>query len=51
MLDSLGHPDAARAVVDAIEGLLADPSAPRTADIGGKARTEEVGKAIAARIG
>ncbi|HXR56902.1 MAG TPA: tartrate dehydrogenase [Casimicrobiaceae bacterium] len=47
MLDFLGHPDAARDVVSAIERLLADPSAPRTGDIGGKARTADVGKAIA----
>ncbi len=47
MLDFLRHPDAARDVVSAIERLLADPSAPRTGDIGGKARTTDVGKAIA----
>jgi len=47
MLDFLRYPDAARDVVSAIERLLADPSAPRTGDIGGKARTTDVGKAIA----
>jgi len=30
--------------------VLADPSAPRTPDIGGKATTSDVGKAIAAAI-
>jgi tartrate dehydrogenase/decarboxylase/D-malate dehydrogenase len=50
MLDFLGHPDAAREIVAAIERLLADPAAPRTGDIGGKARTTEVGKAIADSI-
>ena len=50
MLEHLGHPDAAAAVVGAIERVLADPSAPRTPDIGGKATTEDVGKAIAAAV-
>jgi tartrate dehydrogenase/decarboxylase / D-malate dehydrogenase len=50
MLDFLGYPDAARAVVTAIERLLADPAAPRTGDIGGRAGTTDVGKAIAALI-
>ncbi len=50
MLDHLGHRDAAAAIVAAIERVLADPSAPRTPDIGGKATTAEVGKAIAAQI-
>jgi tartrate dehydrogenase/decarboxylase/D-malate dehydrogenase len=50
MLDFLRYPDAARDVVSAIERLLADPSAPRTGDIGGKAGTSDVGKAIAALI-
>ena len=50
MLEHLGHADAAAAVVGAIERVLADPSAPRTPDIGGKATTVDVGKAIAAAI-
>jgi tartrate dehydrogenase/decarboxylase/D-malate dehydrogenase len=50
MLDFLGHPDAARAIVAAIERVLADPSAPRTRDIGGTADTMTVGKAIADAI-
>jgi tartrate dehydrogenase/decarboxylase/D-malate dehydrogenase len=50
MLDHLGHPEAAAAVVRAIEATLADAAAPRTPDIGGKATTAEVGRAIAAAI-
>jgi tartrate dehydrogenase/decarboxylase/D-malate dehydrogenase len=50
MLEHLGHADAAAAVVGAIERVLADPAAPRTPDIGGKATTTDVGKAIAAAI-
>ena len=50
MLEFLGHADAARAIVDAIERLLADPAAPRTRDIGGRASTTEVGAALAALI-
>jgi tartrate dehydrogenase/decarboxylase/D-malate dehydrogenase len=50
MLDHLGHPEAAAAVVGAIEAVLADPKAPRTPDIGGKATTEDLGRAIAAAI-
>jgi tartrate dehydrogenase/decarboxylase/D-malate dehydrogenase len=45
MLDHLGHPDAAQAVIRAIETVLR--SGPRTREIGGSAGTEEVGKAIA----
>ena len=50
MLEHLGHADAAAAIVAAIERVLADPSAPRTPDIGGKATTVDVGKAIAAQL-
>jgi tartrate dehydrogenase/decarboxylase/D-malate dehydrogenase len=50
MLEHLGHPEAGNAIVDAIERMLADPGAPRTPDMGGTARTEDVGKAIAERI-
>jgi len=52
MLEHLGHPDAAAAVVTAIEKTLeAGPAqAPFTPDIGGHATTEELGKAIAAAI-
>ena len=48
MLDHLGHPDAADAVVRAIETVLAN--GPRTREIGGSADTIEVGKAIADAI-
>jgi len=47
MLDFLGHHDAATAVVSAIERVLADPAAPRTRDIGGRAGTTEAGRVIA----
>ncbi len=47
MLDHLGHADAAAAIVRAIEAVLADPASPRTPDIGGKATTAELGRAIA----
>ncbi|MCK9989802.1 MAG: tartrate dehydrogenase [Rugosibacter sp.] len=45
MLDYLGHKDAADAIVRAIEVVLEE--GPKTADLGGKASTREVGKAIA----
>jgi tartrate dehydrogenase/decarboxylase/D-malate dehydrogenase len=45
MLEHLGHKDAAAAIVKAIERVLTE--GPRTRDIGGKASTSEVGKAIA----
>lgn len=45
MLDHLGHKDAADAIVRAIEVVLEE--GPKTADLGGKASTGEVGKAIA----
>ncbi len=49
MLDHLGHPEAARAVVAAIETVVAEGHA-LTRDLGGRASTVEVGKAIAALI-
>ncbi|HEY1729764.1 MAG TPA: tartrate dehydrogenase [Candidatus Baltobacteraceae bacterium] len=48
MLEHLGYPDAANAIVQAIEKVL--QSGPRTRDIGGTASTEDVGKAIAAAL-
>ena len=47
MLDFLGFRDAHNAVLSAIEAVL-DPAsgAPRTPDIGGKARTSDLGRAI-----
>ena len=50
MLDFLGYPDASRAVVGAIERVLADPTAPHTRDVGGRAGTVDVGKAIASAL-
>ena len=48
MLDHLGHPEAGEAVLAAIEKILA--FGPHTPDMGGAARTEDVGKAIAKAI-
>jgi tartrate dehydrogenase/decarboxylase/D-malate dehydrogenase len=48
LLEHLGRADAAQAVMRAIERCLVD--GPRTPDIGGKAGTEDLGKAIAAAI-
>ena len=48
MLDHFGSPEAARAVEDAIEKVC--ENGPRTADLGGKASTQEMGKAIAGAI-
>lgn len=45
MLDQLGHADAGAAVVKAIESVLRE--GPRTPDLGGRASTQDVGKAIA----
>lgn len=47
MLDFLGHREAHDAIVAAIESVLADPHAPRTADLGGTAGTTDMGRAIA----
>ncbi len=49
MLDHLGHPDAAKAIVNAIETVLAEGKIV-TRDLGGKASTTEVTNAIAALI-
>jgi tartrate dehydrogenase/decarboxylase/D-malate dehydrogenase len=48
MLEHLGHGDAAAAVMRGIERTLAE--GPRTADLGGKATTNELGRAIADAI-
>jgi len=50
MLEHLGHADAAAAMMRAIEVVLVDASAPRTPDMGGKATTAELGRAVAAAI-
>ena len=48
MLDHLGHKDAGDSIVRAIEVVLRE--GPRTPDMGGKANTQDVGKAIAAAV-
>jgi tartrate dehydrogenase/decarboxylase/D-malate dehydrogenase len=48
MLEFLGHKAAHDGVLAAIEKVLAyDSGAPRTADLGGKASTQDLGRAIA----
>jgi tartrate dehydrogenase/decarboxylase/D-malate dehydrogenase len=49
MLEHLGHPDAAAAIVQAIERVLAAGKV-LTPDMGGRATTAELGKAIAREI-
>ena len=49
MLEHLGHKDAGEAIVKAIEEVIADKKA-LTRDMGGKAGTQELGKAIAAAV-
>ena len=49
MLDHLGHEDAGRAVVEAIERVVRDGKV-LTRDLGGRASTRDVGSAIAALI-
>jgi tartrate dehydrogenase/decarboxylase/D-malate dehydrogenase len=49
MLDHLGHPEAAAAILRAIEASLIDPGT-RTRDLGGTADTVACGTAIAAAI-
>ena len=49
MLEHLGEPDAAAAVMKAIEHALKEPKL-RTRDLGGSANTEAAGKAVAAAI-
>jgi tartrate dehydrogenase/decarboxylase / D-malate dehydrogenase len=48
LLEHLGYVEEAAAIVRAIEAVLKD--GPRTPDIGGTAKTEELGKAIAAAL-
>jgi tartrate dehydrogenase/decarboxylase/D-malate dehydrogenase len=50
MHDHLGEHDPAADVIRAIEDTVADASAPLTADLGGRATTEEVTREIASRI-
>ncbi|MDX1528173.1 MAG: tartrate dehydrogenase [Gammaproteobacteria bacterium] len=49
MLEHLGHSDAAKAIETAIESVIGNKSV-LTPDMGGKAKTEELGKAIAEAI-
>ena len=49
MLDHLGHPEAAAAIVSAIEQVLRDGDA-KTPDLGGKASTKDLGAAIEACV-
>ncbi len=51
MLDHVGAPKAGAAIYNAIETVLSDPNAPKTADMGGKSTTSELGDAIVAAIG
>jgi tartrate dehydrogenase/decarboxylase/D-malate dehydrogenase len=46
LLDFLGHREAHDAVMTAIEAVLADPEAPRTPDLGGRAGTGDLGRAL-----
>jgi tartrate dehydrogenase/decarboxylase/D-malate dehydrogenase len=48
MLEHLGHPEAANAIVRAIEKVLAE--GPRTPDMGGRATTADVGRAVASAL-
>jgi tartrate dehydrogenase/decarboxylase / D-malate dehydrogenase len=50
MLDHLGETAAAAAIERAIAQVLADPKAPKTPDLGGKAKTGELGDAIASAL-
>jgi tartrate dehydrogenase/decarboxylase/D-malate dehydrogenase len=51
MLDFLGHRDAHDAVLRAIEAVLEPGSGgPRTPDLGGRATTQDLGRAVAGMI-
>ena len=51
MLEFLGHKDAHDGILAAIEKVLSPESgAPRTPDLGGKAGTADLGKAVAAAL-
>lgn len=51
MLSDLGEADAAAALRNAVAAYLADESAPRTPDLGGSARTDDVADAVRQRLG
>jgi tartrate dehydrogenase/decarboxylase/D-malate dehydrogenase len=48
MLDTLGEKDASERLLRALENVCRE--GPRTGDVGGTARTGEVGDAVAARV-
>ncbi|WP_174504599.1 tartrate dehydrogenase [Acidiphilium sp. C61] len=50
MLDHLGEAEAAALVLGAIETALGDPASPRTPDLGGTAKMDDLAGAIAAAI-
>ncbi|GAA4938209.1 tartrate dehydrogenase [Streptomonospora halophila] len=50
MLDHLGAPEAGAGVLAAVESVLASTAAPLTPDLGGTARTGDLGGAIAAAV-
>jgi tartrate dehydrogenase/decarboxylase/D-malate dehydrogenase len=49
MLDHLGHPEAAAAIITAIETVLRDSDV-KTPDMGGKATTQRLGAEIVAAL-
>ena len=50
MLDFLGYKAAGAGIVAAIERVLADVGSPRTPDLGGRATTTDLGRAVAAAV-
>jgi tartrate dehydrogenase/decarboxylase/D-malate dehydrogenase len=50
LMEHMGEPEAARAIERAIETVLAE-GGPRTPDIGGQAKTADLGKAVADALG
>ena len=50
MLEHLGYPKVGASIVRAIEDVLSSSVAPRTPDIGGTAKTVDLGKAVAEAI-
>jgi tartrate dehydrogenase/decarboxylase/D-malate dehydrogenase len=50
MLDHLGEAEAAALVLRAIETALGDPASPRTPDLGGTAKMDDLAAAITAAV-
>ncbi len=50
MLEHLGEPAAAAAVMTAVEHVLDAPDSPLTPDLGGRSTTIEMGRAIAQAV-